>query len=45
MSACFVFHHRVRSPEKAHQYLSKVGATLAPYHHELLVSARSLRSD
>jgi len=39
MAAYFVFHHRVRNSEKAHEYLSKVGETLAPYHHELLVSA------
>ena len=39
MAAYFVFRHRVRNSDKAHEYLSKVGETLAPYHHELLVSA------
>jgi uncharacterized protein (DUF1330 family) len=39
MAAYFVFHHRVTNAEKAHEYLSKVGQTLAPYPHELLVSA------
>lgn len=39
MAAYFIFHHRVHNWEKAHEYLSKVGETLVPYHHELLVSA------
>ena len=39
MVAYFVFHHRVHNAEKAHEYLSKVGETLAPYHQRLLVSA------
>jgi len=39
MAAYFVFHHRVVNPDKAHEYLSRVGETLAPYDQELLVSA------
>jgi len=39
MAAYFVFHHRVVNAEKAREYLSRVGATLAPYSQELLVSA------
>ena len=45
MAAYFVFHHRVVNAEKAREYLSRVGATLAPYSQELLVSAASLESN
>jgi uncharacterized protein (DUF1330 family) len=37
MSAYFVFHNRVHDAEKLQQYAAKVGETLAPYAHEILV--------
>jgi len=39
MSAYFVFHNRVHDAKKLQEYASKVGATLEPYHPEILVFA------
>ncbi len=37
MAAYLVFHNRVHDAEKLKEYVSKVGGTLAPHHHEILV--------
>ncbi len=37
MAVYFVNHNRIHDPEKMREYLSKAGATLAPYNHEKLV--------
>ncbi|MBI5932562.1 MAG: DUF1330 domain-containing protein [Chloroflexi bacterium] len=37
MSTYFIFHVRIHDTEKMNAYYDKAGATIEPFHHEILV--------